>query len=86
MVLLQTILILIIVYYGIKFLLKLFMPNIIRYASKKAEEKFGQQFGGFQQRTAEHQEEGKTTVYKKSNTKSNPSKKVGEYIEFEEIE
>lgn len=62
------------------------MPNIIRYASKKVEDKFGQQFGGFQQGTTEPQEEGKTTVYKKPNPKSNPSKKVGEYIEFEEIE
>ncbi|OQD42965.1 DUF4834 domain-containing protein [Croceivirga radicis] len=86
MVLLKTILILIIVYYGAKLLLKLLAPRMLKYAAKKAEEKFGSQFQGFEQNGEKVKQEGQTTVYKKSNPKSNPSKKVGEYIEFEEIE
>ena len=85
MVLLQTILILIFVYYGIKLLLKWLAPKIFSYAVKKTEERFGQQFGNYQNphnTTAT----GETTVDKTIVPKSNPSKKVGEYIDFEEID
>lgn len=85
MVLLQTILILIFVYYGIKLLLKWLAPKIFSYAVKKTEARFGQQFGTYQN-SHNNTKEGETTVDKKNVPKSNPSKKVGEYIDFEEIE
>ncbi|KPM33255.1 Hypothetical protein I595_158 [Croceitalea dokdonensis DOKDO 023] len=84
MVLVKTILILILVYYGIKILLKWLAPRLLKYAVKKTEERFGQQFGQYQQ-THQNTPTGKTTVTKKPMRKSNPSKKVGEYIDFEEI-
>ncbi|MEM1258124.1 MAG: DUF4834 family protein [Bacteroidota bacterium] len=86
MVVLQTILFLIIVYYIAKILWKWLAPKLLNYAVQKTEERFGQQFGPFYegQRPREHQ--SKTTVHKTRNPKSNPSKKVGEYIDFEEIE
>ena len=86
MVVLQTILFLIIVYYIAKILWKWLAPKLLNYAVQKTEERFGQQFGQFHQSQGTSQREGETTVHKKRNPKSNPSKKVGEYIDFEEIE
>lgn len=85
MVLLQTILILIFVYYGIKLLLKWLAPRILNYAVKKTEERFGQQFGNHQEPN-HNTRTGETTVDQRTVRKSNPSKKVGEYIDFEEID
>ncbi|WP_420601368.1 DUF4834 family protein [Flagellimonas sp.] len=86
MVLLQTILIVILVYYGLKLLLKWLAPKLMNYAVKKTQERFGQQFGNYQDFRSNTPNEGETTVSKKPFRKSNPSKKVGEYIDFEEID
>ncbi|MFC4220390.1 DUF4834 family protein [Flagellimonas marina] len=86
MVVLQTIFILILVYYAAKLLLKWLAPRLIQYAMKKTEEKFGQQFGSYQDFGENTTAEGDTTIYKNTTRKSNPSKKVGEYIDFEEID
>ncbi len=86
MVLLQTILILVLVYYGIKLLLKWLAPRMINYAVKKTEERFGQQFGNRQDFKGGKTPDGETVVDKQTVPKSNPSKKVGEYIDFEEID
>lgn len=86
MVLLQTILFLVLVYYVAKMLLKWLAPKLLNYAVKKTNERFGQQFGGYQHQGAAPNNEGETTIFKKPFRKSNPSKKVGEYIDFEEID
>ncbi|WP_318308295.1 DUF4834 family protein [Flagellimonas crocea] len=86
MVLLQTILIVILVYYGLKLLLKWLAPKLLNYAVKKTSERFGQQFGNMQDFDREQANEGETIISKKPPRKSNPSKKVGEYIDFEEID
>ena len=86
MVVLQTILLLILVYYALKLLLKWLTPKLLSYAVKKTQERFGQQFGGYQDFRDEHRDEGETTIFEKPFRKSNPSKKVGEYIDFEEID
>jgi len=86
MVVLQTILFLIIVYYIAKILWKWLAPKLLNYAVQKTEERFGEQFGQFHRSGDSRKEEGQTTVHKTRNPKSNPSKKVGEYIDFEEIE
>jgi len=82
MVLLQTILVLIIVYYALKFILKWAMPRLLNYAIKKT----GERFGGHPGYQNQAEQAGDTTVFKNPQQKSNPSKKVGEYIDFEEIE
>ncbi len=85
MVLLQTILILILVYYGIKILLKWLAPRLLNYAVKKTAQRFGGQFNGHQDGPRDTQKQDRTSP-KGAAPKSNPSKKVGEYIDFEEIE
>lgn len=91
MQLLRTILIIILVYYGIKILSRLFAPYLMKYASRKMEQKFGQQFRGQEQQQKKDTtpfKEGETVIDKKpkSSDSKKTSDKVGEYIEFEEIE
>lgn len=86
MVLLQTILVLVLVYYAVKMLLKWLAPKLLNYAMRKTQERFGQQFGNYQDFVNKPDNERKATSSKKSFRKPNPSKKVGEYIDFEEID
>ncbi|MUU77322.1 DUF4834 family protein [Winogradskyella endarachnes] len=90
MQLLRTILIILLVYYGFKILSRLFAPLLVRFVAKKAEQKFGQQFGGFQnpnqQRQQARQKEGETVIDKMPNKNKSSNQKVGEYIDYEEID
>lgn len=88
--LIKIILIILLVYYGFKILSRLFAPLLVRFVAKKAEEKFGQQFGGFQnpnqQRQQQKQKEGETVIDKMPNKNKSSNQKVGEYIDYEEID
>ena len=84
---LTTILIILLVYYVFKILIKLFAPKLLNYAGKKAEKHFREKFEGF---GAQEQEkttsEGDIIIDSKTTKKSKSSNKVGEYIDFEEID
>lgn len=87
MALLKTILIIVLVYYLFKILAKLFAPKIINYAAKKTEAHFKERFGDFTNPNAGPEEEvGDVIVEKKTSKKTNDSEKVGDYIDFEEID
>ncbi|GAB4156351.1 MAG: hypothetical protein Tsb0033_06820 [Winogradskyella sp.] len=62
----------------------------MKFVAKKAEERFGQQFGGFQnhsqQRKEQKQREGETVIDKMPNREKTSNDKVGEYIDYEEID
>lgn len=85
--LIRMILIIILVYYGIKIISRLLTPFLIKYVSKKAEERFGGQFGNFQQQSRQEptKKEGEVTIDKMPNRKSS-NKEVGEYVDYEEID
>lgn len=85
--LLRTILIIALVYYGIKILSRIFAPFLIKYAAKKAEQRFGGQFKGFQgnQKQEPPLKEGEVTIDKIPKTK-NSNKDVGDYVDYEEID
>ena len=85
MVLIQTILLLILVYYAIKLLARWLAPKLFGYAMKKTQERFGGQFTQQNYRNDNNHKEGETSVFTRPSRKSKPSKKVGEYIDFEEI-
>ncbi|WP_179344826.1 DUF4834 family protein [Winogradskyella ursingii] len=88
--LLRTILIILLLYFGFKILARLFAPLLMRFVAKKAEEKFGQQFGGRphpnQTRKQQKQKEGETVIDKMPNQDKSSNEKVGEYIDYEEID
>lgn len=82
---LRTILIILLVYYGVKILMRLFAPFLMRYMSKKMQERFG---GQFQQHQADRNRprEGETVIDKMPRKDRYDDKKVGEYIDYEEID
>ncbi|MEJ1222054.1 DUF4834 family protein [Sediminicola sp. 1XM1-17] len=85
--LLRTVLIILLVYFFLKILAKWFGPKILRYAAKKTEQHFREKFGGFSNQPTSHEEkEGDVIIEKNKGTASTSSKKVGEYIDFEEID
>ncbi|WP_422104615.1 DUF4834 family protein [Winogradskyella sp.] len=88
--LLRTLLIILLIWFGLKILARLFAPFLMRFVAKKAEERFGQQFGGFQnqaqQREAQKRKEGETVIDKMPQQQKSSNDKVGEYIDYEEID
>ena len=75
---LKTIAILIIIYYAIRFLFRMFAPVLVNQMVKKAQQSFYEQQQSHQQ--AQQQS------YTDTSSKPREKKKVGEYIDFEEIE
>jgi hypothetical protein len=87
MAFLKTILIILLVYYLLKILVRLFAPKLLNYAAKKTEAHFKQAFEGFDnQRTSKEEKVGDVFVNKKTSKKKDDSEKVGEYIDFEELD
>ena len=91
MVFLKTILIILLIYYGLKILVKMFAPKIFGYAAKKTEEHFKEKFGEFAQQNQRSEERVGDVIIDKKPSKKNMSKNdtsntVGDYIDFEEID
>ncbi|CAM1372576.1 DUF4834 family protein [Tenacibaculum xiamenense] len=80
---LRTLLIILLVYYAVKFVVKLFGPYLLKKAVDKVQKKAQSQYGNQQETTVE---EGKTVIDKKPNNVKNSNKDVGEYVDFEEID
>lgn len=85
--LVKMILIILLVYFGVKILSRLFMPFFLKFVAKKAEQRFGGQFGQFQKdpRQDNSRKEGEVIIDKVPKTKSS-NKDVGDYVDFEEID
>lgn len=75
--------VILLVYYGVKVLSRLLTPFLLRYVSKKAEEKFGGQFNKQPYETPKN--EGEVTIDKMPNHKAS-NKNVGDYVDYEEID
>ncbi|WP_344730935.1 MULTISPECIES: DUF4834 family protein [Corallibacter] len=82
---LKTILIILLIYYGLKILSRLFAPLLVKYVAKKAEERFGGQFGQYQNQP-QQKREGEVTIDKAPQNKKTSNKTVGEYVDYEEID
>jgi len=80
---LKVILILLLIYYGLKIVTRLFGPLLLKYVTKKAGEKFQEQFQQYQQ--PQSSPNGKVTIDKQPEKKSD-NKNIGEYIDYEEID
>jgi len=78
----RTILIILVIYYVLKVITRLFAPLLMKYVAKKAQERFG---GSFQNQREPERKEGEVTIDKVPKTKSS-NKNVGDYIDYEEID
>lgn len=85
--LLRIILYILLVWYGVKILTRIFAPYFVRYMSKKVQERFGGQFQQQKQQPEKNQpKEGETVIDKMPQQHQTSNKKVGEYIDYEEID
>jgi hypothetical protein len=83
---LRTLLIILLVYYGVKIITRIFAPLLLRYVAKKAAQRFGAPRGEFQRKPHNTtKREGEVTIEKMPNIKTS-NKKVGEYVDYEEID
>ncbi|MCB7480400.1 DUF4834 family protein [Christiangramia sediminis] len=84
---LKTVLIVLLVYFGLKIFLRFFGPLILKWFMKKmgqkVEKQFNQQFGGARQ---SQEKKGKVSIDKKPKENKGSNKNVGEYIDYEEID
>lgn len=81
----RTILWILIIYFAVKIISRLLTPFLVRYAAKKMEQRFGNQFNNTQQYQT-RQKEGETVVDKIPQQQKSSNKDVGEYVDFEEID
>lgn len=87
--LIKTIVFIIIGYYVVKFLARLFFPIVVRKVVSKAEESFKQQYQSSQQNyNAQQNRTSRDEIVVDTAKSNNPkaTKKVGEYVDYEEIE
>lgn len=83
---LKTLIIIVLVYYGFKLLMRILAPLLLKYAAQKMEQKFGDAFQQAQQSQGNPKDEGKTVIDSMPDQDTKSNKKVGEYIDFEEID
>lgn len=84
--LIRTLVWIVLIYYGIKFFFKLFGPMIFQQVVKKAGENFQQQYQNQQQQQHQYKQQQQTSQAPPKQDKPHETKKVGEYIDYEEIE
>ena len=77
----RTLFIIMLVYYAVRYFLRLLAPTIVQQVVKKAGENLYQQQQQQQQYNYQQDQESKTRE-----ERPKEKKKVGEYIDFEEIE
>ncbi len=84
---LQTILIILLAYYGLKIIFKFSKPYLIKYIAKKASDRFGQSFSlSFNNSSIKKEDEGAISIDKSQVNTNTSSPEVGEYVDFEELE
>ncbi|WLD22584.1 DUF4834 family protein [Flavobacterium dauae] len=82
----NTILIIVLVYYLFKFAFKLFAPYLLNKAVSKVSENFQKQQQAYQNQNSQQTQQPNFETELKQNKIPKERKKVGEYIDFEEVE
>jgi len=91
MVFLKTLLIILLVYYGLKILFKLLKPYLMKYIAKKASQRFEQTFGqnpfaSKNNKGDNENKEGSVSIDKIPSKNKKSKSDVGEYVDYEEID
>ena len=81
----KTVLIVLLVYNGVKIILKLVAPYIMKYFSKKLAARFGANFSNTASPNNTQKKEGEVTIDKVP-IRQKPSNTVGQYVDYEEID
>lgn len=84
--LLRTIAIILLVYFALRLLSRWLAPKLFGFAAKKAQAHFEEMYGMGRPQEVNEESAGEVTVDKSTKKRKSDTDKVGEYIEFEEIE
>ncbi|CAN5219767.1 hypothetical protein BH23BAC2_BH23BAC2_12160 [soil metagenome] len=79
----RTVLIILLIYFAFKMIIRWFGPMILKYFLKKIGNKVRQQFN---QPASGEKKEGEVVIDKKPKKGRGTNKNVGEYIDYEEID
>ena len=82
---LRVILIILLIYYGLKLIFRWFGPMILKWLLRRVGKKFGQNFSNFNP-NAQREKEGEITIDKKPKNTRKSNNDVGEYVDYEEID
>lgn len=83
---LKILLIILLIYFGLRILVRIFFPMMMAFLAKRIQRKFEGQFGGFSPPESHNSRKEGETVVDKVPQPEKSNKKVGEYIDFEEID
>ncbi len=83
--LLRTLLIILLVYYGFKILSRFLFPFMMKKFVNNVEKKFKEQQGQYQS-NQQKAKVGETIIDKAPRSTQKSNDKVGEYVDFEEVE
>ena len=87
MTFLKTILIMLLVYYALKFLFRLLAPYAMRYLAKKVDRRFESSFGYAPGSNNQPREkEGSVSIDSMPPPKTKGNSGAGEYVDYEEID
>lgn len=84
----KTLFFIVLFYYAFKFLARLFLPVLVKKVVQKAEQNFQQQYTHQNQQQNQYQNSNRDEIIYDTakSTKPKETKKVGEYVDYEEIE
>ena len=80
----KTLFIILLVYLGFKYLIRLFGPFLVKKAAETIKKKAEQQYGNQQPKS--EVKKGETTIDKAPENSQQGKNSVGEYVDFEEID
>ncbi|WP_029034914.1 DUF4834 family protein [Salinimicrobium terrae] len=83
---LKVILIVLLIYFGLKLIFRWLGPIILRWVLKKIGKKFQQRFSQFDSGREQQRRQGEVSIDKKPKRKQKSKNDVGEYIDYEEID
>lgn len=84
---LKVVLIILLIYFGFKIMIRWLGPLILRYFLRKVGKKFEQKFSQqFDTSARQRQTQGEVTIEKKPGKNPKAKNDVGEYIDYEEID
>lgn len=82
----RVILIILLIYFGIKILIRWFGPLLMKYILRKVGKQFEKKFNQFDTSGRGKKRAGDVTIDKKPKNKRKSNNDVGEYIDYEEID
>ena len=83
---LRVILIVLLIYFGLKLIFRWLGPVILRWMLKKIGKKFEQRFNHFDPQREQKRQKGEVSIDKTPKSKRKSKNEVGEYIDYEEID